>query len=289
MWRKFLGVGIPLLILGLVFYIIAIAQAASNVWGGGNGWAALSVIGLLLMVPGFMLVNAGLIGAAVGTERVTEAVERLRHVSPEVQQSVPRSSPGAANWRSAPAGSSPAPVASRPISAADDKGLKFTSVNGDGFLLVAEGRDRFVVGVQVSGLMVSRPYESRRLGLVELVEDGRSLARLGPGDDVDWAVTDLEGRVAGGEVTSLGVFLHVRESGDTRHTVWFQMGRTDRFSATYQEAWKTAILCFRAAAELFSPQIEPAVEGARPACPGCGNVFEPDTVYCGKCGTRVAG
>jgi hypothetical protein len=68
MWRKFLGVGIPMLVLGLIFYIIAISQIAYDPWGGGDGMAALSIIGIILMVPGFMLANAGLIGAAVGAD-----------------------------------------------------------------------------------------------------------------------------------------------------------------------------------------------------------------------------
>jgi hypothetical protein len=68
MWRKFLGVGIPLAVLGLVFYIIGLSGAASDPWGGGDGNVALTVIGLLLMLPGFMLANAGLIGAAVSAD-----------------------------------------------------------------------------------------------------------------------------------------------------------------------------------------------------------------------------
>jgi hypothetical protein len=68
MWRKFLGVGIPLLILGAVLWIVGVAEATTWHWGAASGATALVIIGVILSVIGGMLTNAGLIGAVIGAD-----------------------------------------------------------------------------------------------------------------------------------------------------------------------------------------------------------------------------
>jgi hypothetical protein len=73
MWRKFLGYGIPIAVLGVILLIVGVSQSVDNFYGGGSGAGWLMLFGYLLLAIGGLLVQAGLIGAAVGADPRTHA------------------------------------------------------------------------------------------------------------------------------------------------------------------------------------------------------------------------
>jgi hypothetical protein len=99
MWRKFLGVGIPLVVVGGIMWIAALVKVGDVYYGGsGDGLAALLIIGEVIALVGISLTSAGLIGAAIRAEDITEAVNRgFAHLSKQLAAlSVAQAAPGAA-------------------------------------------------------------------------------------------------------------------------------------------------------------------------------------------------
>ncbi len=91
MWRKFLGVGIPILIVGVILIIVGATQTWDWDYGYNDSAHWLFIFGYILSAMGGLLVQAGLIGAAVGADPRTQA--RGVYVAP---------SPYAAPWRPRP-------------------------------------------------------------------------------------------------------------------------------------------------------------------------------------------
>lgn len=77
MWRKFLGFGIPIMLLGVILWIVGAAR---------EGGTLLS-FGYILSIIGAMFVHAGLIGAAVGADPRTHSA--TRDTAPERKSQTP--------------------------------------------------------------------------------------------------------------------------------------------------------------------------------------------------------
>ena len=92
MWRKFLWFGIPLLGLGVIFLAVDAKGQVNALFTTSQPSVAVFVLGYLCTGVGGLLVNAGLIGAAVGADprsQVLAGTAGSRYVDPglELQQS----------------------------------------------------------------------------------------------------------------------------------------------------------------------------------------------------------
>jgi hypothetical protein len=77
MWRRFLWFGIPMLVFGGTVLCVNAVRVLDGIMSGSHPPVVLLVAACAVTGTGFLLVNAGLIGAAVGADpRTHELAER---------------------------------------------------------------------------------------------------------------------------------------------------------------------------------------------------------------------
>jgi hypothetical protein len=84
MWRKFLWYGIPMVVIRGIVLVVNVVRQLEGFVAGSHPPAVLLVAAGVITAAGALLVNAGLIGAAVGTgprTRVPGGGEDRRHSS----------------------------------------------------------------------------------------------------------------------------------------------------------------------------------------------------------------
>jgi hypothetical protein len=287
MWRAFTAWGAGLLVVGVIVAVAAGARTFDIYSGASAGAAVVSALGIIVAAVGGMLLNAGLIGAAVGID----------------PQSL-------ANLRTGV-------VASRPP-AADDSGIdlpelthayrgpgaQFRSVDGSSVVFVADDMSHFMTATRGSTGVKQRTYDRRRLVSILLTENYKTITQAETADEVASSLQAATMRVAPEIGSNLGVVLILDDPAHPRETVWFHHHRDANVqtgSWKYDEFWREAARCFEVIggllpvgtsdAQTAQTQTELPVADAAPnantTCIRCGEQVATGDRFCGNCGAPM--
>jgi hypothetical protein len=298
MWRTFIKWGVGLLIGGFVLLIIAVTRTGGVLLnGGGGGIALLYLLGLLCSGVGGLLLNAGLIGAAVGADPQTYALGSSPSQRPYATSSAPQQQ-----------------VALIPSGPGDmfrgvaDSGAIFVPLTGD--------------YIELTDILYGQPRRRRlmlsQITSVEVIEDYKVIAAMSDAEEWQATKAKLSSADHPRQVTTLGIRLKLADQEHLQQNTWFHSGRTiDVSTPEYGRAWNETVRCYDALGALLRPAAStgsPAAQAASPAgastvlppnargfaagaptavslplgfCPQCGSRRGPDHQFCENCGASL--
>lgn len=298
MWRSFIGWGVALFIGGIIVAIVAGSRTFTLDYetysaSASSAAAVFAIIGWLAAIIGGMLLNAGLIGAAVGADPRTHARD------PETGGPYWPGSAVNSGASMEQAGYTRAQSSRTQVQTTTVPGVRFSSVDGSGFVFVGEDGGSFAIGGSGLGGMQQTEYSAKQLDSVEIREDGKVLVEAYAGVDAMDALRKAASEEPAEVLQSLAVVLRLAGEQSMEYPIWLHRGcLMDTSSVAYQSAWREASQCFLATASLLRSQgsiHEPAHAEANQSgddlpqlrkCPRCGHVAEPGEGYdfCGYCG-----